>query len=75
LAAKVKLVTKDMDFSTLVTSLMSEKGYSVEEAKELFLALNPTYVEKNIPFLKVVQQVVKYEGFNPLTLLKIVGII
>jgi hypothetical protein len=59
LKAIVKSVTKDEDYATLVTSYVSEKNFDAKQAKKIFEAYDPKFVEKNKAFLQMVQTIAK----------------
>lgn len=71
IARTIAGITRDHDYASQLSSLISEQGLNELEAKKVFETLNPEILTKEISFLKALDEVAKYEGFNPREMIKL----
>lgn len=69
--ARVKAITKDRDYASQLTSILTEQELTDDEAKKVFETLDLTTLQKDLSFLTALNEVAKYEGFNPREIIKL----
>jgi hypothetical protein len=61
----VTSITRDVDFASQLTSIVTEQNLNADQARKVFSTLNPDNIERELPYLRALEEVSKYEGFNP----------
>lgn len=71
LAARVRAITGDRDYASQLTSLISEQALTDVQARKIFQTLDLAVLTKDLPFLKALNEVSRYQGFNPREIIKL----
>lgn len=64
-AARVRAITNDDGYASQLTSMISEFNLTDADAMKIYSTINLEDLEANLPHLKALAEVAKYEGFNP----------
>lgn len=65
LQGRVRAITTDIFYGSQLSSIITELSLSDGEAKKVFSTLDLELLSKDIPFIKALAEVARYEGFNP----------
>jgi DNA-directed RNA polymerase subunit H (RpoH/RPB5) len=71
LATRVRALTSDLDYASQLTSLISEQALTDDQARTILKTFDLTVLAKDLPYLKVLSEVARYEGFNPREIIRI----
>lgn len=67
----MKAITKDRDYASQLTSILTEQDLNDDDARKVFETLDLTALQKDLAFLTALNEVAKYEGFNPREIIKL----
>lgn len=65
IATRVKRITRDLDYVSQMTSIVTELGLTDVQAKAYFSTLDHKSLEREKPFLEFISILYKYQGFSP----------
>lgn len=71
LAARLTKITKDPDYASQLTSILTEQLLTDDQIKKYYMNLDLAELDKSLDYLKAVTEISKYQGFNPKETIKI----
>lgn len=66
---RVRQITQDRDYASQLIAVLSERELSDEDAQKLIQVIDLSVLDDELPFLKALAEVARYEGFDPRVIL------
>lgn len=65
LQERVRSITNDVSYGSQLASMITELSLSDGDAKKVFATIDLEILSSDVPFVKALAEIARYEGFNP----------